>query len=242
VRATRLSAWQPPIASIEASNALTSRRPSPSPRRWFTGKESELGWKQLPEFIIKVDTLVNELKAVVPGLQRVDSRSNAMCTCYPGSVSLTRRTPMQQLRIGREGFGIRVGDELTRPNSLDCSAYRGLHVRHESLDLFIVQGLFSVAPCQTLIVTIRNFSTAGRALHPALRQPKHQWANLDSDLLHELRLAAGGRRAAPDLQLPEGRQERRGLHRLRRRQPQAVGRRASVRFPTSCGTQRVVFV
>jgi len=36
--------------------ALTNVQPSPSARRWFTGKENELGWKRLPELMTKVRT------------------------------------------------------------------------------------------------------------------------------------------------------------------------------------------
>eukprot|EP00959_Pyramimonas_sp_CCMP1952_P472388 9499953-Pyramimonas_sp.AAC.1 len=55
---------------------------------WFTGNEEHLEWKQLPEFLNKIDTLVTELKdsGHAEGLSRVDGRSNAMCTVYPGSL------------------------------------------------------------------------------------------------------------------------------------------------------------
>mmetsp|Transcript_4660 Transcript_4660/g.7921 ORF Transcript_4660/g.7921 Transcript_4660/m.7921 type:complete len:608 (+) Transcript_4660:131-1954(+) len=54
---------------------------------WFTGKEENLDWKRLPDLLVKMDTLVSELKSSghAEGLTRVDTRSNAMCTCYPGS-------------------------------------------------------------------------------------------------------------------------------------------------------------
>jgi len=56
---------------------------------WFEGNEEE-GWdpETLPRYMLKVNTLISELKRFLDGpteLPRVESRSRAMITCYPGN-------------------------------------------------------------------------------------------------------------------------------------------------------------
>lgn len=74
---------------------------------WFSGKEGETVWSQdastagstapeappdsLPGYILKVSTLVEELKALLPAeLEGVTERSRAMVTCYPPGSRYTK--------------------------------------------------------------------------------------------------------------------------------------------------------
>ena len=52
---------------------------------WFTGKEEGHGWDVMPNYRVKVNTLVTELKDHVPELAVIQSSSTVMCTCYPGA-------------------------------------------------------------------------------------------------------------------------------------------------------------
>jgi len=66
---------------------------------WFDGKESE-GWNPalFPDYVLKVSTLVNELKDHLSpslakarkGLEKVTSRSRCMVTCYPPGGKYTK--------------------------------------------------------------------------------------------------------------------------------------------------------
>jgi hypothetical protein len=71
---------------------------------------------------------------------------------------------MQKLRIVTSGFGEIAHDAVSRrpPISLYTIVARTHMYTYDAKvwDWFIVQGPVSVAPCQTLIVTIRNFSIA----------------------------------------------------------------------------------
>ncbi|CAM9402729.1 unnamed protein product, partial [Heterosigma akashiwo] len=52
---------------------------------WFDGNES--CWDVLERTIAKMSSLVFELKAFLPEIKGVNSRSKAMVTCYPGAQS-----------------------------------------------------------------------------------------------------------------------------------------------------------
>jgi hypoxia-inducible factor (prolyl hydroxylase) len=52
---------------------------------WFSGAEPDLGWEGLPAAMRKADTLVNELGQLGGEARHVSSRSQAMCTVYPGA-------------------------------------------------------------------------------------------------------------------------------------------------------------
>jgi len=73
---------------------------------WFSGKEGGGMWSQevstagsvapdappdsLPGYMLKVSTLVEELKALLPELEGVTERSRAMVTCYPPGARYTK--------------------------------------------------------------------------------------------------------------------------------------------------------
>ncbi|EOD31618.1 hypothetical protein EMIHUDRAFT_231583 [Emiliania huxleyi CCMP1516] len=52
---------------------------------WFNGEEAEL-WSEgaLPSYLLRVDTLIDQLKPRLQQLQGITGRSNAMVACYPG--------------------------------------------------------------------------------------------------------------------------------------------------------------
>ena len=49
---------------------------------WFNGEEAEQG--ALPSYLLRVDTLIDQLKPRLQQLQGITGRSNAMVACYPG--------------------------------------------------------------------------------------------------------------------------------------------------------------
>ena len=51
---------------------------------WFSGTEADIGWELLPAAMKKTDTLVNELGKLGGECSHVSSRSQAMCSVYPG--------------------------------------------------------------------------------------------------------------------------------------------------------------
>eukprot|EP00912_Choanoflagellata_sp_UC4_P000981 UC4_evm3s607 len=78
--------------------------------RWYSGQET--GWKELPRYMQKIDTLINEMGASLPGLlpgqlSGINHRSDAMVTCYPsGGARYTRHCDNQCNReVNLSGVG-----------------------------------------------------------------------------------------------------------------------------------------